>query len=114
MSEPRNSAAALVIAPARAWTINVVQTANAAFAKTGEWAVETAQQFATVVGVLMGPAVLSGYAFACWSLAANLGWTDTFPYTAGALSNSFVWAGLAILLHLATVVLRRHTQPDKK
>ncbi len=112
MSEPRITAVALVTAPARAWTASFVQTASAGLSRTGNWAVDTAQQFASAVAVLMGPAVFSGYAFACWSLASNLGWTDTFPFSAGALSNWLVWTGIAILLHLATVILRKHTSAE--
>jgi hypothetical protein len=111
MSESRITAAALVIAPARAWTAGFVQSANAMFSRAATWSVDVAQQFASAVAVLMGPAVFSGYAFAIWSLAANLGWTDTFPYSSGPLSNWLVWTGIAILLHMATLILRRRTIP---
>lgn len=60
----------------------------------------------------MGPAVFSAYAFAFWSLAANLGWTDTFLFASGPLSNWLVWLGIAILINLAASVLRRHTEAD--
>jgi hypothetical protein len=58
----------------------------------------------------MGPAVFSAYAFAFWSLAANLGWTNSFIFTAGPLSNWLVWVGIAILTNVAASVLLRHTQ----
>ena len=61
----------------------------------------------------MGPAVFSAYAFALWSLANNLGWTDTFVFAAGPLSNWLIWLGIAILVNLAASVLRRHTQPAR-
>jgi uncharacterized protein YhjY with autotransporter beta-barrel domain len=112
MSEPRSTAVALVRAPARAWTAGIVQTTGTTFSRVGLWAADTAQQSASAVAVLLGPAVFSGYAFALWSLAANLGWTSTFPYTAGPLSNWLIWTGIAILLHIATQILRRQTKSD--
>ena len=110
MSEPRITAIAMFTAPARAWTSGLVQSAGAGMSRAGAWAVDTAQQFGSVLAVLMGPAVFLAYAIAVWSLAANLGWTDTFFYTGGPLSNWLVWAGIAALVHVATSVLRRHTQ----
>lgn len=112
MSEPRITAVELVNPPARAWTANFAQAVNTILSRAANWAADTAQRCASAVAVLMGPAVFSGYAFAVWSLASNLGWTDTFPYSAGPLSNWLVWTGIAILLHLATVILRRRTQPE--
>jgi hypothetical protein len=61
----------------------------------------------------MGPAIVSAYAFAAWSLAANLGWTDSFLFSSGALSNCFVWFGIAVLVHLASGILRRHTRSEE-
>jgi hypothetical protein len=78
--------------------------------RAGSWAGETAQQFGTMVSALMGPAVLSAYAFALWSLTASLGWTDSFIFSSGALSNWFVWLGLAIAVHAAAGVLRKRVE----
>jgi hypothetical protein len=61
----------------------------------------------------MGPAVFSAYAFAVWSLAANLGWTDSFIFTTGALSNWLVWLSLAIAVNVAAGILRRHSQIEE-
>lgn len=61
----------------------------------------------------MGPAVFCVYAFAVWSLAANLGWTDTFVFPSGPLSNWLIWIGIAILVSLAAGVLKRHAQSEK-
>jgi hypothetical protein len=89
-----------------------VQTIAAGTKALGAWASETAQQFGALLAVLMGPAVFSAYMFAVWSLADNLGWTDTFVFHNGPLSNWLIWLGLSILIHLAATILRRHTQPE--
>jgi hypothetical protein len=60
-----------------------------------------------VAAVLMGPAMLSVYAFAVWALTAEMGWTNSFPFAAGPLSNWIIWALMAVLLHFAFVTLRR-------
>jgi hypothetical protein len=96
----------------RTWSLGAVQAAGHSLSRTGAWAADTAQQFGALVSVLMGPAIISAYAFAAWSLAANLGWTDSFLFSSGALSNSFVWVGAAALLHLASGILRRHTRSE--
>ncbi len=76
------------------------------------WAADTAQQFGALVAALMGPAVLSVYAFVAWSLAANLGWTDTFVFKTGPLSNWMIWMGVAALSTLAADILRRHSRTE--
>lgn len=79
----------------------------------GAWATETAQQFGALLAALMGPAVFSSYMFALWSLADNLGRTDSFVFHNGPLSNWLIWLGFAILIHVATIILRRHTLPEE-
>jgi hypothetical protein len=113
MSEPRITAIAIRTEPARAWSVGVLQAAGTSLSRAGVWAADTAQQFGSLVSALMGPAIFCAYAFAFWSLGANLGWTDTFPYTAGPLSNWLVWSGIAILVNVAAGVLRRHTRSEK-
>jgi hypothetical protein len=78
--------------------------------RAAEWAGETAQQFGALVSALMGPAVVSAYAIALWSLSANFGWTDSFLFASGALSNWLIWLALAILLHVAASILRRRIE----
>ncbi|MBV9267546.1 MAG: hypothetical protein JO061_15365 [Acidobacteriaceae bacterium] len=112
MSQPRETALVLQTQPARTWTIGIFQAAGAGLGRVGVWAVDTAQEFGSVLSVLMGPAVFLAYAFASWSLAANLGWTATFPYSAGPLSNWLVWVSIAVLVHIASDVLRRCTHPE--
>jgi hypothetical protein len=116
MPETQPTATAAVVAipaqPERAWTSAVVRGVTAATVRTGVWAGDTAQKFGALVSALMAPAVFSAYALAAWSLAGNLGWTDSFMFTSGPLSNWMVWAGLAVLMSVASSILRRHTQPE--
>jgi hypothetical protein len=93
--------------PAITWTAAFTQTIGIAVNRTGAWAATTAQKSAAVVAVLMGPAVLSVYAFAVWSLTSEMGWTDSFPFTSGPLSSWIIWAGLAVSLHCAAIILRK-------
>ena len=99
--------------PVRAWTVGVFQTTGTILGRTAAWAGDTAQQFGALLAALMGPAVFSAYALALWSLASNLGWTNTFVVSSGPLSNWLVWLGLAVLVNLAASILKRHTQTEK-
>lgn len=113
MYESRTSALAIRIEPARAWALGFVQTLGIGFTRAGTLAVDTAQEFGTLLSALMAPAVFCTYAFAFWSLASNLGWTDSFPFGAGALSNWLVWLGISVLVHAAAHVLRKHTEVER-
>lgn len=113
MPETRVTAVAVRTEPARAWALGAVQSAGEVFGRAGAWAADTAQQFGALLAALMAPAVFSIYAFAIWSLAENLGWTDTFVFPSGPLSNWLIWLGIAILVNLAASVLKRHTQTGK-
>ncbi len=108
MPETRTSAVA--VRPQLSRVAGMVQSSTTFFERIGYWAGDTAQEFGSLVSALMGPAVFSAYAFALWSLAANLNWTQTFPFASGPLSNWLVWFGIAILLHLASSILRKHTK----
>lgn len=99
--------------PVRAWTLAAWQAVGSFSATAGAWAADTAQRFGALVSALMGPAVFSAYAFAFWSLAASLGWTNTFVFPAGPLSNWLVWLGIAVLVNLAASILKRHADPEK-
>lgn len=109
MSEPQVTALPVQTDAVRGTSVNVPQAIARTYSRVSIWAFDTAQQFGSVVSVLMGPAIFSAYAFAAWSLAANLGWTDTFPYATGPLSNWLIWSGMAILTHVAANVLKRCT-----
>ncbi len=108
MLESRTVVKADRLQPAVAWALAFSQATLATFSRAGVWAAGTAQQFGSTVAVLMGPAILSTYAFAAWSLTAEMGWTDSFPFSTGPLSNWMIWLGVAIALHLASSVLKRH------
>jgi hypothetical protein len=113
MPETRNNAVAIRTEPARIWTIGVLQGSINFFAQTAAWSVDVAQRFAALLSAVMGPAVLVAYVFAAWSLASNLGWTGSFPYSSGPLSNWLIWTGIAIAVHVAADILRRHTRTEK-
>lgn len=115
MAEVRPTATAITvrIEPAKVWTAGLLQAIGAGVKNLGAWATDTAQQFGALLAALMGPAVFSAYVFAVWSLADNLGWTDTFVFHSGPLSNWLIWLGFAILINIAATILRRHTQPEE-
>jgi hypothetical protein len=68
---------------------------------------ETIQKLANLVVALMGPAVLSVYAFSVWALTAEMGWTNSFPFAAGPLSNWIIWTLMAVLSHFTFITLQR-------
>jgi len=53
--------------------------------------------------VLGGPTLLISYSLVLWSLAADLGFNNSFLWSEGPLSNWMVWLVAAVLL---TVVFR--------
>jgi len=117
--EPRSTvvgstAVAIPVESPRSGFAGVLAGALQSFAivteRAAEWAGETAQQFGALVSALMGPAVVSVYAIALWSLSASFGWTDSFLFTSGALSNWLIWLVLAILVHVAASILRRRIE----
>ena len=112
MIEPRATAVTIEQEGSRTPAIGLVQATLLAAGRVGAWAGDTAQQFAMLVAVLMGPAVFSAYAFAAWALAGNLGWTDSFLFTSGALSNWIIWLGIAVLVNTAAAVLKKHTRVE--
>jgi hypothetical protein len=107
MAQQRSEVKADRLNPAAAWTAAFTQAAGSLFSRTGAWAVTTAQKSATVLAVLMGPAVLSVYVFAFWSLTSEMGWTDSFPFSSGPLSSWIIWTALAATIHSAAVILRK-------
>jgi hypothetical protein len=112
LQEPRTTAIAIQTDAGRAWLTSLLLATRRAVIQTGVWAGQTAQTFGSLVATLMGPAVLSGYALAFWSLAQNLAWTNTFIFKSGPLSNWFVWLGIAFTVHAASQILKRRTHTD--
>jgi hypothetical protein len=113
MPETRTTAIAVRVEPVRTWVSLAMQSGGAGVSRAVTWASDTAQEFGALVSALMGPAVFSAYAVTVWSLAANLGWTDTFVFNKGPLSNWLVWLGIAILINLAASILRRRSESEK-
>ncbi|MFL6465089.1 MAG: hypothetical protein ACJ73N_11860 [Bryobacteraceae bacterium] len=110
MSEIPTTAVAVRTESARPWTDSVLQAITGFLSYTGNWAGDFAQRFAALLSDLMGPAVFSAYALAAWSLTSSFGWTESFIFSAGPLSNWLVWLAFAILLNFAASILKRHTQ----
>lgn len=81
-------------------------------AKAGHWAGDIAQKFGALVSDLLGPAVVTIYAFAAWSFAGSLGWTNTFIFSEGPLANWIAWLSMAILLNVSASILKRHIHGD--
>ena len=57
--------------------------------------------------VLAGPALLSLWVFALWSLGAEIGLAASFIWSAGPLSNYVLWLAAALALTLAKLWLDR-------
>jgi LPXTG-motif cell wall-anchored protein len=112
-AEPRSPAVAIRAENPRSWPTVVLQSSSLVIERVGVWAADTAQQFGAMVAALMGPAVLSVYLFVAWSLAANLGWTDTFVFKTGPLSNWMIWMGIAVLVSLAVGILRKRSRSEE-
>jgi hypothetical protein len=110
MSETRITAVAVRTESARPWVDNTLPAITDFLSRAGRWAGDFAQRFAALLSDLMGPAVFLVYALAVWSLTSSLGWTESFLFLAGPLSNWLVWLVLAILLNFAASILKRHTQ----
>ena len=94
----------------QSWMALASQAVAGGVVRTGSWAGETAQKFAALLADLMGPAVFLVYALTAWSLATGLGWTDSFLFASGPMSNWMVWLALAILLNFAASLLKRRTR----
>jgi hypothetical protein len=60
--------------------------------------------------VSAAPVLLSAYAFTMWGLTANLGLSDSFPWSPGPLSNWMTWLALALLLTLAVLRFREQRE----
>lgn len=103
MAEPRSTAVVINVGSPRGWLLGALRVSR----RVGVWAADTAQQFGAVVSALMAPAVLSVYSFTAWSLADNLGWTDSFVFRTGAFSNWLIWLVLALAVNSAAIILRR-------
>ncbi len=105
----------VVLAPVRpdvapSWGVGVVRAVGRSLVRACGWAGETAQKFAALLADLMGPAVFLAYAMTAWSLTTQLGWTASFLFATGPLSNWLIWLGFALVLNFAANILKRRTQ----
>ena len=107
MSETQPTAIAVTAEQVRPIPVGLLRVLANATRESATWAGSTAQRLGEIVSALMGPAVVCAYAFTAWSLAANAGWTNTFIFSTGPLSNWFVWLLIAALITLASSILRR-------
>ncbi len=112
--EQRSTAVAMRAENIRSWSTAVLQGSILVLERIGVWAADTAQQFGAMVAALMAPAVLSVYAVVAWSLAANLGWTDSFVFKTGPLSNWMIWMSIAVLVSLAADILRKRSRTEQE
>ena len=113
MSEPQVSTMVASTEEARPLSTGLLHVVVGGVRRTIQWAANTAQQLGELLAALMGPAVVCAYAFAVWSLAQNLGWTNTFVFQSGPFSNFFIWLLIASLVSLAAGILRRRTHTDR-
>lgn len=108
MPEPLITAVAERTSSVANWTSAFQEASAGLLARAGTWATNTAQKLGGVVSALMGPAIVCVYVLAFWSLTADIGWTGTFMVSSGPLSNWMVWLGIAVVLHGAASILKRH------
>jgi hypothetical protein len=100
--------------PASSWAVGAagqagLRTIGRAGLAVGGWAKGTAHQFAALVADLMGPAVFLAYAMMLWNFSDNFGWTSSFLFSSGPMSNWLVWLGVAVLLNCTSNILKRRT-----
>jgi len=108
MPEPQVVAVAERASTAANWPSAFLQASAAFLTRAGEWATITSQRFGGVLSALLNPAIVSVYVLAFWSLTANIGWTGVFIVSSGPFSNWMVWLGIAVVLHCAASILKRH------
>ena len=59
------------------------------------------------MGAIMAPFIAIAYAFAAWSLLANLRHNIVFLWPQGPLSNWLIWVAMALLLQFGSTRLSR-------
>jgi len=73
--------------------------------------VATSAQAADVLVALVTPSAVIALVMGLWRLTADLGWTETFPITAGFFSHWLVWVALAIGLKFGATALAAKLLP---
>jgi hypothetical protein len=75
--------------------------------------VETSAQAADVLVALVTPSAVIALVMGLWRLTADLGWTETFPISAGFFSHWHVWIALAIGLKFGASALAAKLLPPE-
>jgi hypothetical protein len=63
---------------------------------------------ATMAAALLTPIAALAFVLACWRIAADLNWTDSFAIPSGLFSHWQIWMATAVLLQLCSRVLNRY------
>jgi len=73
------------------------------------------QKAALAISSLLVPVCVMAWMFALWALGADMNLTGSFAFSNGLLSHWQVWAGIAIVLHVAMYFLNRygHSSPAR-
>jgi len=86
-------------------------TFGAKLEKAWKRTVATSSQAADVLVALVTPIAVVVLVFGLWRLSADMGWTETFPISAGFFSHWQVWIALAIGLKLGGSALAAKMVP---
>jgi hypothetical protein len=73
--------------------------------------VRTSAQAADILVALVTPAAVTALVMGLWRLTADLGWTETFPISAGFFSHWMVWIALAMGLKFGATVVAAKLVP---
>ncbi len=63
---------------------------------------------ATVAAAFLTPLAALAFVLACWRIAADLDWTDSFAIPSGFFSHWQIWMGAAVLIQLCSRALNRY------
>jgi hypothetical protein len=65
------------------------------------------------LAALLTPLALGAFTMGLWSIAAELGWTEHFAISHGALSHWEVWLAVAAILLFVARLLNRYGEADR-
>jgi hypothetical protein len=65
---------------------------------------------AQLAASLLSPAALVAFVLACWRMAADLKWTNSFAIASGLFSHWQVWMAAAAALQLCSRMLNRYAR----
>lgn len=104
-----------ILQPAGARTLSVLpgasSTLNAKLRMAWKRTVKTSAEAADILVALVTPTALVVLALGLWRLSADVGWTETFPISAGFFSHWQVWIALAIGLKYGGAALASKMVP---